>query len=74
VAAFGGPVSRTRVSIFYQIGLVLVTASLTELSYYDRTNYVRVYIDRKRKSVPFALPHVRTTKMHANASLNEARC
>jgi len=31
VAAFGGPVSRTRVSIFYQIGLVLVTGMMIPL-------------------------------------------
>ena len=43
------------------------TASVTELSYYERTNHVRVYVDGKRQSVPFAVPHFRIRMMPANA-------
>jgi beta-lactamase regulating signal transducer with metallopeptidase domain len=43
------------------------TASMTELSYYERTNHVRVYIDGKRQSVPFAQPHFRTRKIPGSA-------
>jgi hypothetical protein len=42
------------------------TASMTELSYYERTNHVRVYVDGKRQSVPFAQPHFRTRKIPAS--------
>jgi tetratricopeptide (TPR) repeat protein len=49
------------------------TASLTELSYYDRTNHFRVYIDGKRKSVPFAIPHFRSMKMPINAVMYDGQ-
>ncbi len=43
------------------------TASLTDVAYYERTNHVRVYVDGKRKSVPFAMPHLRSMKMPVDA-------
>jgi hypothetical protein len=46
------------------------TARMTELSHYDRTNQVRVYVDGKRKTVPFALPHFITRKMTASAEVS----
>jgi beta-lactamase regulating signal transducer with metallopeptidase domain len=49
------------------------TASITEVSYYERTNHVRVYVDGKRKSVPFAMPHLSTRKMPANAIVDDGQ-
>ena len=49
------------------------TASMTELSYYEPTNRFRVYVDGKRKSVPFAQPHFRTRKMSAGAVLYDGQ-
>jgi beta-lactamase regulating signal transducer with metallopeptidase domain len=50
-----------------------VTASITDVSHYERTNHVRVYVDGKPKSVPFALPHFRTRKMTANAMVYDGQ-
>jgi len=49
------------------------TASLTDVSYYERTNHVRVYVDGRWKSVPFAMPHLRSMKMPANAVIYDGQ-
>jgi beta-lactamase regulating signal transducer with metallopeptidase domain len=49
------------------------TASMTEVSYYERTNQVRVYIDGKKSSVPFAMPHFTTRKAARYAVIDEGQ-
>jgi hypothetical protein len=46
---------------------------ITEVSYFDETNQARVYVDGKRKTVPFAMPHLKTRKTYASATIDDGQ-